>query len=389
MTTSQRPSATDDHIAWVDLLRIVACFLVVLAHCCDPFVAGFEKSISDFQAGVFWGSFVRPCVPLFAMISGVLLFPIHTDMGTFYKKRLKRILIPLVVWSIVLPVIYYLYFATGVHSANPNIVADNYTWAATIKKTYLFLFNFNYDTTPLWYLYMLAGLYLFMPIIGGWLNQARKKDIQIFLGIWIISMCIPSFQSFIAPKLGYAGNFGNMGVLGVCDWNPYGMFYYFAGFMGYIVMAYYLRKYPLNWSWGTTLSICLPLFAIGYTITSLGFFEIQKIYPGQYSMLEIIWYFSGINVFLMTFAFYVIISKIRVKPSPFLSKVAALTFGIYLCHFVFVQIAYDGFGCLFSQVGLKLPAAIQIPALAIVSFLISLGLTWALSLNKVTRKSIM
>ena len=155
--------------------------------------------------------------------------------------------------------------------------------------------------------------------------------------------------------------------------------------MGYLVLAYYLKKYPLNWSWGKTLAITLPLFAIGYIITSLGFFEIQKIYPGQYSMLEIIWYFSGINVFLMTFAMYVIISKIKVKPSPFLNKVAALTFGIYLCHFVFVQVVYD----VTSYMGLNLPAWMKIPVLAIIAFLITLFVTWLLSLNKVTRKSIM
>jgi len=27
-----------EHIGWVDLLRVLACFLVVFAHCCDPFV---------------------------------------------------------------------------------------------------------------------------------------------------------------------------------------------------------------------------------------------------------------------------------------------------------------------------------------------------------------
>ena len=31
-----------ENIAWIDLLRIIACFLVVLSHCCDPFVAHFN-----------------------------------------------------------------------------------------------------------------------------------------------------------------------------------------------------------------------------------------------------------------------------------------------------------------------------------------------------------
>ena len=28
-----------ENIGWIDLLRVTACFLVVFAHCCDPFVA--------------------------------------------------------------------------------------------------------------------------------------------------------------------------------------------------------------------------------------------------------------------------------------------------------------------------------------------------------------
>ena len=31
-------------IGWIDLLRILACFLVVFSHCCDPFTAQFDTS---------------------------------------------------------------------------------------------------------------------------------------------------------------------------------------------------------------------------------------------------------------------------------------------------------------------------------------------------------
>lgn len=116
MSTNQPLTSHGTHIAWVDFLRILACFLVVVAHCCDPFVGSFDGTF-NFKSAVFWGSLVRPCVPLFAMISGVLLFPVTMEMGAFYSKRLKRVLIPLVVWSLVLPLLYFGYFAAGVHTA--------------------------------------------------------------------------------------------------------------------------------------------------------------------------------------------------------------------------------------------------------------------------------
>lgn len=37
-----------EHIGWIDLLRVVACFLVVLSHCCDPFVARFDADRGAF-----------------------------------------------------------------------------------------------------------------------------------------------------------------------------------------------------------------------------------------------------------------------------------------------------------------------------------------------------
>ena len=384
MSTNQPLNAGGGHIAWVDFLRILACFLVVLAHCCDPFVGSFDGSF-DFKSGVFIGSLVRPCVPLFAMISGVLLFPVTMEMGAFYSRRVMRILIPLVVWSLALPLFYFLYFAAGVQTASPNIVMDTYTWSATVDKLYTFIFNFNYDTTPLWYVYMIVGLYLFMPIMSAWLTQAKRKDVKIFLGIWIFSMVLPYVQ-MLAPTLWYEGNYGNMGILGICDWNPYGMFYNFAGFMGYMVLAHYLMKYPLNWNWKKTLSITLPLFLAGFAITFFGFLETQKHFPGQYSKLEILWYFSGINVFMMTFAIFAIVSKLRIKTSPALSRIAALTFGVYLCHFFFVQCAYDAIDFL-GWTGL--PACVKIPLMACLASAVSLFLVWLLNLNRWTRKSIM
>lgn len=370
-------------IAWVDLLRIIACFLVVLAHACDPFVGKFDDNPEEFLSGALFGSLVRCCVPLFVMISGVLLLPINADMGTFYSKRAKRILIPLVFWSMMLPVLYYLYFNFGIEgTVNPAIVMDNYTLDATLTKMYTFLFNFNYDTTPLWYLYMLIGLYLILPIISAWLIQASQRDIKRFLYVWLVSTLVPYIQ-MAAPSLGYTGNYGSMGLFGECYWNGFGIFYYFSGFLGFAVLAYYLKRFPLKWSWKRTLSITIPLFVVGYAITALGFILTQKYFPGSYENLEVVWYFYGINVLMMTVAVFITVQKTNMTPSPFLSKVASLTFGIYLCHFIVVQFGYD---LVYSN--LNLPAYFQIPLIAIIAFSISLLIIWLMSLNKLTRKVI-
>lgn len=43
-----------ENIGWIDLLRVTACFLVVFAHCCDPFVARFDTDRPTFCKGAHW-----------------------------------------------------------------------------------------------------------------------------------------------------------------------------------------------------------------------------------------------------------------------------------------------------------------------------------------------
>jgi len=369
------------YLPWIDFLRILACFMVLISHSCDAFVGTFDNS-STFHQGVFWGSIVRACVPLFAMMSGILLFPVQTDVATFYKKRIGRILVPLFFWSIVLPLTFFIYLNFIKSSSSALIDMNNFTVQATLTKIYTAAFNFNYDTTPLWYMYMLVGLYLIIPIIGSWLSQASKKDIQYFLGFWGITLIAP-YIKMAAPTLGYTGNYGQMGLWGVCNWNEFGTFYYFSGFLGYIILAYYLVKHPFQWSLTKTISIAVPLFAVGFIITFSGFLLTQKHYPGNYANLEIVWYFCNINVAMMTVAIFLIMQKLNIRESKWIKNIAGATFGIYLCHFVIVQAMTDTFLNIDY-----LPASLKILSIALLSFGLSYLVTKIFDTNSITRRFI-
>lgn len=370
-----------NNIAWIDLLRITACFIVVFAHCCDPFVANFDNNSNIFLTGVFCGSLTRPCVPLFVMLTGVLLLPLKSEerLSTFYKKRIKRIITPLIFWSLALPLMAYCYFVyINPQTANPQLADISYTQESLLQRLSTFIFNFNFDTIPLWYLYMLIGLYLIIPIFNSWLVQAKKSEIKTLLYIWGITLLLPYFK-MLAPIMGYQGNYGNMELLGICDWNIYGTFYYLSGFIGYIILAYYLKTYPINWSWRKLVAICLPMFIVGYLITSVGFIKTNVLHPGNYAYLEIIWYFTGINVFMMTFPIFVTIQKLNIRPRAWMSKLASLTFGIYLCHFTFTFISYD----LYDNAAL--PNIVRIILAAVTAFAISTAISWIMSQFKITR----
>ena len=364
-----------NNIGWVDLLRVLACFMVVFSHSCDAFVAQFDADRASFLTGVFGGSLMRASVPLFVMMTGVLLLPVGQgyDLVSFYRKRIGRILPPLVFWSVALPLLMYAYFNyINPSTCNPQVAVGGYTVQQLVQRIYTFVFNFNFDTTPLWYLYMLIGLYLLMPVLNAWLVQASQRELKVVLGLWVVSLFLP-YLKMLAPVLGFQGNYGNMELLGMCDWNIYGTFYYFSGFVGYLVLAYYLKQYPLQWSWSKMLAVMIPLFVAGYAITAGGYILTQEHFPGNYAYLEIVWYFNGINVFMMTLPLFAIVQKMAVRSRRWLSRLASLAFGIYLCHFVFVFVCYD----LYDMA--MLPYWVRIPCIAVTTFAIATLVAWLMS----------
>jgi surface polysaccharide O-acyltransferase-like enzyme len=371
-------------LGWIDGLRIFACFLVVFSHCCDGFVAEFDNDRSSFLTGVFLGSLVRPCVPLFVMMTGVLLLPINSSLSlsSFYKKRIGRLFWPFVFWSLCLPLLFYVYFTGwGVGSVNPAIPMESYTLDGLLNRWVTFPINFNYDTTPLWYLYMLVGLYLLIPILNAWLLQATKKDLLLVLKLWGGSLLLP-YLKMIFPILGYVGNYGNLDILGGCDWNVYSSLYYISGFIGYLILAYYLMRYPIVWSWRKLCVIGIPVFLVGYLVTSFGYIILQNYFPGNYAYLEIIWLFCGLNVFMMTFPLFLIFQKIKFKNRSWVRTLASCTFGIYLSHFFWVAVFYDLF-----NISL-LPDVLRIFLMAFTTFVVSFFIVYVMSKNDFTKRFI-
>lgn len=100
-------------IVFIDYIRVVACFLVMLVHASENFYAadasGLAGNVSMLanESNRFWVSFYdgalgRICVPLFMVVSAFLLVPIKEGltMHAFYKRRFMRILPPFIVFQL-------------------------------------------------------------------------------------------------------------------------------------------------------------------------------------------------------------------------------------------------------------------------------------------------
>ncbi|MEG1617786.1 MAG: acyltransferase family protein [Bacteroidales bacterium] len=354
-------------IVWVDVLRFIAIFMVICIHCSDPFnVSPEARSNPEYNFwGALYGSFLRPCVPLFVMITGLLLLPVNLTIGSFYKKRMMRIAVPFLIWS----VLYNLFpWVTGLLGLRPEIIADVFAYASpdasqsfrdALSNIFLIPFKFNVYTVPMWYIYMLIGLYLYMPFFTAWVEKATLHQKKIFLGFWMLTLFLPYAYQFFSPEL-----------FGISPWNTFGTFYYFAGFNGYLLLGYFLAKDVPEWSFVKTGVVSVPMFIAGYIATYVGFKSMTAIPTCTEHEMELFFLYCSPNVALMTIALFLMVRRVKLNSPLLLSafgNIAKCGLGIYLIHYFVVGLGYS-----IANI-LAIPIAIRIPVTAIIVFALSWG----------------
>ncbi|GGJ83570.1 acyltransferase [Parabacteroides faecis] len=358
-TTVTRP-----HIVWLDVLRFVAILMVIACHCTDPFNASPESRANpDFNFwGSAYGSMLRACVPLFVMMTGFLLLPVKQEASVFYKKRIPRVFFPFLIWSVLFNLApWFIQWAGG----SAELVTDFFPYAPdpsasltdALKEIAMIPVTFTVYATPMWYIYTLIGLYLYMPVFSAWVEKASDKGKRWFLGIWGVSLFIPYLMEFVSHYL-----------FGTCSWNAYGLFYYFAGFNGYLLLGHYLGK-GNDWSTGKTLAVTIPLFLIGYLVTFTGFRYMTSDPHVSEEGMELFFTYCSPNAMLMTAAIFLLVQKARIS-SPFicgaLANLTKLGFGVYCVHYFFIGPSYL----------LTLWLGVPVPAIVPVSAIFTLAASW-------------
>lgn len=351
-----------DRIIWADVLRFIAMFMVISVHCTDPFnispAARLNPAYNFY--GTIYGSLLRPCVPLFVMLTGMLLLPVKEEPGLFYKKRLTRVVFPFLFWS----VLYDLFpWFTGVIGCDPSIVTRFFVYAGnapsqafsnSLHNVLMIPFNFTPFCTHMWYIYTLIGLYLYMPVFSSWVKVATEKQKRTYLCFWGLTLFLPYVYEYMSAY-----------IFGSSPWNPgFNLFYYFAGFNGYLLLGHYLST-GNSWSMSRTLLVSTALFAVGYAVTYIGFGRIVADPKSTEEQIELFFLYLTPNVVLMTIAVFIICRKIRISNPFWINTFAGLTtygFGIYMVHYFLV-------GPAFMVVDvLRVPIPIQIPVATSITF---------------------
>lgn len=109
----------------LDLLRVVACLLVVWQHTSEfyyiPSSFRVEANDNTFWVGIMT-SIARTSVPLFVMITGYFLLPVSGALSAFFRKRFTRILYPFIAWCIIYAAYYVFYRGDSLQQMWTNIL---------------------------------------------------------------------------------------------------------------------------------------------------------------------------------------------------------------------------------------------------------------------------
>ena len=318
----------------LDIVRALACYLVIQVHAGEFYYIG-EGGVVSSGDGPFWvgilNSLCRIAVPLFVLLTGFFLLPVKEDMSVFFKKRFTRVLAPFFVWC----VLYAIYWAftgkTGWVEAGVNVLHIPV--------------NFGTEVGHLWYIYMLIGLYLFAPIISPWIASASRKGMEFYLAIWALTLCLP-YLHLIFPE-----------ILGECYWNHTPLLYYFSGFLGYMILGAYIKKYLFEkkaWHF----PVGLLLIIVGYAVTAGGFSALlSTVYVKD---LELCWGFETINVAMMSLGVFLLLKNVHCNnPSSVIARwitdVSKISYGMYLLHIMVLNFYFGLFDSMFDLVQIKIP----------------------------------
>ena len=281
----------------LDLIRVIACVMVVAMHSPMP----TEHASGPFLCALSY--FCAPCIGLFFMVSGALLIPIKNDYFTFLRKRFGKIIIPTIVWSVI-------YILLKIYNSESQI---------NIARTFASIPFSAQGNGVLWFMYTLAGLYLLAPILSAWLEKVQKREIQLILLLWTLTLCYPILEFWISV------NTSNTGIL-----------YYFTGYSGYFLLGYYMKRYPRS------ISIITLLIISTLGVMLLG---LLNYYDVNFDFYRLFWYLS---IFVASLCCVIWKGVLWLCMKPKIIKLlrscfsilcisSNLTFGVYLIHILIMR----------------------------------------------------
>lgn len=299
-----------ERIIYFDLLRIVACFSVVMLHVSSQY--WYYLPVTDFRWLVCntFDALFRFGVPIFVMISGALFLQREEGISfqKLYFKNILKIVVVYIVWSI----FYAVWSASG-------------TMQITIRDFLKIVLESKYH---LWFLRMLLSIYIMIPIFMIVAQKGGKKLIEYLLALFFVFQIVRC--TFMALPLHYQ----ILKILSLFNMDST------IGYIGYFFLGYYLYQYPVKkevrkWIYlfgmvGAVLASGLSAyFSIKHGVAESGLFDSFSIFT-FFICVALFVYFRSLDEKI----------KLNSKVQKVVLNLSADTFGIYLIHIFLIEMLF-------------------------------------------------
>lgn len=275
-----------------DLLRIIAAFLVVMLHLSVQYInkcpASFDEYV-QWQQAIKLSTLSRLGVPIFIMLSGAFLLREEKNISLIhiFKRYIPKLILIYVFWS------FFYSLAEQDFFESVSIVGFSDSWSmVNWNKFWIYFAKGHYH---MWYLYMLAGLYLLTPLLKHISAQAPKNQIIYFVFLCVLITSITKLNQelwdinllhVILSKLSIS---------------------FFFGYIGYFMAGYLFSKYTPNWI------VSIIIFFIGIFCFRFTYQETWLLNPMFGFDKPNLVFFSNYSptVFLMSFSLFLFMTKLK------------------------------------------------------------------------------
>lgn len=326
----------DKRMVHYDLLRIVAAFSVVMLHSAGQKWYELPVTGREWQIADAWDALFRFGVPIFVMISGVIFLSRDVDIRRLYSHNIFRLLAMYLIWS----GIYGLY-----DCRNFDLQAAG--WKAVLKE----VLSGRYH---LWFLPMIVGIYMLLPILRTWVKNAGKRELQyffllfLFLKVLVFTISAMS-KGYIATYVAERTDIAEIGM--VCS------------YIGYFILGYYIVRYGIPEKWHRVIYISvIPCMLLNIILDRV--LSIRAGMPmGQ------IYDCYGLFTFMIVIAIFLFFTNVvgRVHfgslSARILRELSADTLGIYVMHIGLLEYLEEK-----GIDSMLLPNIVGIPLLALCCF---------------------
>lgn len=293
-------------IEYLDLLRILAIFCVIIVHVYANSQGPNQLSVGskDWIIGNLWADSVRWTLDVFILISGAVFLGREVPLKKLYFKYIKRILSAFLLWG-----------------AFYALVIDR---VETVKE---FFRAVILGHPHMWYCLMIIGLYMLTPLINLIVEDERRMKYYLILSVIAISG-IPSV-------LGLLGGIGASWCQYVSElingvWDDLNM-QFLLGYVFFFVMGYYLKNTVFT---KKQRIIIYSLGILGALIEGVGTVvwsclkgEAVSAFMGNYSICSVV---SAIAVFEF--------AKNNFKTNKIINTLSGWVFGVYMVHMAVIEL---------------------------------------------------